>query len=200
MRLTHRTNLMLLAGLAFSLVAATSLEGQRGRRGGGRRGPPPPSERSGLEQRVRVRMDQMIRQELDLNEDEWKAVGDNARDFDMKRRELMRSEQALTRRVEAIALEGGANDEEAGEILDQLIALREQELQLFQEEQERLLEILSPSQLVRFQNMREKLGEQIRRLRSGREGLRPSVQLDGQEPFWDREPNVFKDLTPTRRR
>ena len=200
MRLTHRTNLMLLAGLAFSLVAATSLEGQRGRRGGGRRGPPPPSERSGLEQRVRVRMDQMIRQELDLNEDEWKAVGDNARDFDMKRRELMRSEQALKRRVEAIALEGGANDEEAGEILDQLIALREQELQLFQEEQERLLEILSPSQLVRFQNMREKLGEQIRRLRSGREGLRPGIQLDGQEPFWDREPNVFKDLKPTRRR
>jgi len=200
MRLTHRTNLMLLAGLAFSLVAATSLEGQRGRRGGGRRGPPPPSERSGLEQRVRVRMDQMIRQELDLNEDEWKAVGDNARDFDMKRRELMRSEQALKRRVEAIALEGGANDEEAGEILDQLIALREQELQLFQEEQERLLEILSPSQLVRFQNMREKLGEQIRRLRSGREGLRPSVQLDGQESFWDRDPSFNKNLKPSLRR
>lgn len=191
---------MLLAGLAFSLVAATSLEGQRGRRGGGRRGPPPPSERSGLEQRVRVRMDQMIRQELDLNEDEWKAVGDNARDFDMKRRELMRSEQALKRRVEAIALEGGANDEEAGEILDQLIALREQELQLFQEEQERLLEILSPSQLVRFQNMREKLGEQIRRLRSGREGLRPSVQLDGQESFWDRDPSFNNDLKPSLRR
>jgi len=200
MRLTHRTNLMLLAGLAFSLVAATSLEGQRGRRGGGRRGPPPPSERSGLEQRVRVRMDQMIRQELDLNEDEWKAVGDNARDFDMKRRELMRSEQALKRRVEAIALEGGANDEEAGEILDQLIALREQELQLFQEEQERLLEILSPSQLVRFQNMREKLGEQIRRLRSGREGLRPSVQLGGQEYFWDRDPSLNNDLKPSLRR
>jgi len=191
---------MLLAGLAFSLVAATSLEGQRGRRGGGRRGPPPPSERSGLEQRVRVRMDQMIRQELDLNEDEWKAVGDNARDFDMKRRELMRSEQALKRRVEAIALEGGANDEEAGEILDQLIALREQELQLFQEEQERLLEILSPSQLVRFQNMREKLGEQIRRLRSGREGLRPSVQLDGQESFWDRDPSFNSDLKTSLRR
>ncbi len=191
---------MLLAGLAFSLVAAASLEGQRGRRGGGRRGPPPPSERSGLEQRVRVRMDQMIRQELDLNEDEWKAVGDNARDFDMKRRELMRSEQALKRRVEAIALEGGANDEEAGEILDQLIALREQELQLFQEEQERLLEILSPSQLVRFQNMREKLGEQIRRLRSGREGLRPSVQLDGQESFWDRDPSFNNDLKPSLRR
>ena len=63
MRFTYRTNLMLLAGLAFSVVAAASLEGQRGRRGGGRRGPPPSSERAGLEQRVRVRMDQMLTHE-----------------------------------------------------------------------------------------------------------------------------------------
>ena len=59
MRFAHKTNLMLLVGLAFSVVAAVSLEGQRGRRGGGRRGPPPPSERAGLEQRVRVRMDRL---------------------------------------------------------------------------------------------------------------------------------------------
>ena len=82
MRFTHRTNLMLLAVLAFWFVAAASLEGQRGRRGGGRRGPPPPSERAGLEQRVRIRMDQMIRQRLDLNEDEWRAIGDQTRDFE----------------------------------------------------------------------------------------------------------------------
>ena len=97
MRFAYRTNLMLLAGLAFSLMTVTSLEGQRGRRGGGRRGPPPPSERAGLEQRVRVRMDQMIRQQLDLNEDEWRGIGDQARDFDRKRRELMRNEQRLKR-------------------------------------------------------------------------------------------------------
>ena len=168
---------MLLAGLAFSLMTVTSLEGQRGRRGGGRRGPPPPSERAGLEQRVRVRMDQRIRERLDLSEDEWRAIADQASDFDEKRGELMRNELALKRRVEAIArVEGRENDEEAaadeeaGEILDQLIILREQELELFQEEQKRLLEILSPSQLVRFQAMRQQLGEQIRRLLGGRDG------------------------------
>ncbi|MCH2653073.1 MAG: hypothetical protein MK117_00950 [Gemmatimonadetes bacterium] len=173
MRFAYRTNLMLLAGLAFSLMTVTSLEGQRGRRGGGRRGPPPPSERAGLEQRVRVRMDQRIRERLDLSEDEWRAIADQASDFDEKRGELMRNELALKRRVEAIAVEGRENDEEAGEILDQLIVLREQELELFQEEQKRLLEILSPSQLVRFQAMRQQLGEQIRRLRGGRDGGSP---------------------------
>ena len=35
MRFAYQTNLMLLAGLAFSVVAAASLEGQRGQRGGG---------------------------------------------------------------------------------------------------------------------------------------------------------------------
>ena len=173
MRFAYRTNLMLLAGLAFSLMTVTSLEGQRGRRGGGRRGPPPRSERAGLEERVRVRMDQRIRERLGLSEDEWRAIGDQARDFDEKRGELMRNELALQRRVDGIAVEGRENDEEAGEILDQLIVLREQELELFQEEQERLLEILSPSQLVRFQAMRQQLGEQIRRLRGGRDGGSP---------------------------
>ena len=164
---------MLLAGLAFSLMTVTSLEGQRGRRGGGRRGPPPPSERAGLEQRVRVRMDQRIRERLDLSEDEWRAIADQASDFYEKRGELFRNLQALQRRVEAIAVEGRENDEEAGEILDQLIVLREQELELFQEEQKRLLEILSPSDVVRFQAMRQQLGEQIRRLRGGRDGGSP---------------------------
>jgi hypothetical protein len=119
-------------------------------------------------------MDQRIRERLDLSEDEWRAIADQASDFNEKRGELMRNELALKRRVEAIALvEGRENDEEAGEILDQLIVLREQELELFQEEQKRLLEILSPSQLVRFQAMRQQLGEQIRRLRGGRDGGSP---------------------------
>ena len=72
MTFTQRTKLMLLAGFAFSLMTVTSLEGQRGRRGG-RRGPPPP-ERAGLQQRVRVRMDEMIRERLDLTEEEWEEI------------------------------------------------------------------------------------------------------------------------------
>lgn len=180
MTFTQRTKLMLLAGFALSLMTVTPLEGQRGRRGG-RRGPPPP-ERAGLQQRVRVRMDEMIRERLDLTEKEWEEIGDEARGFEQERGALMRQEQALRLRVDALLLEGSEDDEEAGEILDRLITLRRQELELFQREQERLLEILSPSQLVRFQNMREQLGEQIRRLRGGRDGPRRGDELDGGVP------------------
>lgn len=180
MTFTQRTKLMLLAGFALSLMTVTPLEGQRGRRGG-RRGPPPP-ERAGLQQRVRVRMDEMIRERLDLTEKEWEEIGDEARGFEQERGALMRQEQALRLRVDALILEGSEDDEEAGEILDRLITLRRQELELFQREQERLLEILSPSQLVRFQNMREQLGEQIRRLRGGRDGPRRGDELDGGVP------------------
>ena len=180
MTFTQRTKLMLLAGFAFSLMTVTPLEGQRGRRGG-RRGPPPP-ERVGLQQRVRVRMDEMIRERLDLTEKEWEEIGDEARGFEQERGALMRQEQALRLRVDVLILEGSEDDEEAGKILDRLITLRRQELELFQREQERLLEILSPSQLVRFQNMREQLGEQIRRLRGGRDGPRRGDELDGGVP------------------
>ena len=180
MTFTQRTKLMLLAGFALSLMIVTPLEGQRGRRGG-RRGPPPP-EPVGLQQRVRVRMDEMIRERLDLTEEEWEEIGDEARGFEQERGALMRQEQALRLRVDALILEGSEDDEEAGEILDRLITLRRQELELFQREQERFLEILSPSQLVRFQNMREQLGEQIRRLRGGGDGPRRGDELDGRVP------------------
>ena len=125
MTFTQRTKLMLLAGFAFSLMTVTPLEGQRGRRGG-RRGPPPP-ERAGLQQRVRVRMDEMIRERLDLTEKEWEEIGDEARGFEQERGALMRQEQALRLRVDVLILEGSEDDEEAGEILDRLITLRRQE-------------------------------------------------------------------------
>ena len=198
MTFTQRTKLMLLAGFAFSLMTVTPLEGQRGRRGG-RRGPPPP-ERAGLQQRVRVRMDEMIRERLDLTEEEWEEIGDEARDFEQERGALMRQEQALRLRVDVLILEGSEDDEEAGEILDRLITLRRQELGLFQREQERLLEILSPSQLVRFQNMREQLGEQIRRLRGGRDGPGRGDEMDGRVPGLIHRPDVLGNRGPALKR
>ena len=189
MRSSLRIKLMLTAGLTLSLMNVIPLEGQRGRRGGRR--PPPPAESQRLEQRVRVRMNQMVRERLDLTQEEWEAIKDHIQDFGQKRRELMQKERVLQRRVEAVALD--ENNEESSNILEELIALREQELELFREEQEELLGVLSPSQLLRFQNIREQLGEQIRRLRGGRQSFRPGGgDFDARNLFWNRESDALR--------
>ena len=88
------------------------------------------------------------------------------------RRDLARQEQATRRRVEALTLEGSSDDEEAMELLTRMADLRAEEAALFQAEQERLLEVLSPFQVLEFHSLREQLGERIRSLRRGQGGRR----------------------------
>jgi Spy/CpxP family protein refolding chaperone len=69
--------------------------------------------------------------------------------------------------VEAALLEGGPSDDEARTLLDQMQKLQFDEAKLFQSEQEALLQVLTPSQLVRFHALREQMGRRIQQLRGG---------------------------------
>jgi len=67
-------------------------------------------------------------------------------------------------------LEGADDQTEATELLQRMSELRLEETELFRAEQEALLEILTPVQVLRLLQMREQLGQRIQRLRgqSGR--------------------------------
>jgi hypothetical protein len=67
---------------------------------------------------------------------------------------------------------GGGQDlteEEASQILTEMLELSDQEATLFREEQGALLQILSPQEVVRYLVLRQELGDQIRGIR-GRGG------------------------------
>lgn len=154
-----RLGWLLLGVVAVSLLLAGTLDAQRGP---GRR------DRAELEQRIRTQMARAIRDRLSLTDEQAEDLGGVVRTFEGRRRELSRSEQATRRRVEALILEGGEDEEEARELLSRMSGLRTQEVELFREEQAALLEILTPVQLLRMQAMREQFGRRIRALRGGR--------------------------------
>lgn len=131
-----------------------------------------------MEQRVRARIAQMIREELGMTEAEYQPVGEVLARFHQERRTLARSEQATRRRVEALLLEGGENPAEARELLAHLVELREEEAAIFRREQTALLEVLSPAQVLELHAVRERI---IRRIRSfrGRRGGRGPGNVDG---------------------
>ena len=158
----------LLIGLLGSLLIVAPLEAQRGRPGGGRRGQGP--DRAELEQRIRERMAVMMKEQLGLTDEQSEALSQAVRSSDEERRTLARQEQALRRRAEALMLEGGDDDVEATELMARMLELRQQEVDLFRVEQERLLEILDPAQVLHYQLLREQLGDRIRRFRGGRGG------------------------------
>lgn len=126
-------------------------------------------DREQLEQRVRAQMGRVMRERLGLSEEQATRLSAVVEDFEGQRRELFQLEQATRRRVEALLLEGGNDQDEARELIGRMWELREQEAELFRTEQEALLDVLTPVQVLRLQELRQDLGQRIRAL-GGRNG------------------------------
>lgn len=139
---------------------------------------PPPQDRARMEERVREQMGRVVKERLELTDEEVAELGRVVQSFEQRRREIRRSELAVRRRIEALLLEGGADDDEAVELLGRMVDLRRQEGALFAEEQEALLEVLPAAKVLQFQVLREEMGRRIRSLRRGEGRRRPGGGRD----------------------
>lgn len=167
-RLPFRPTLAVLAAPALvALVSlgafASGLEAQQPRRPGARA-----QERPQLERQLRQRFQQMVARELGLGEDQAVALDAAVAEFQEPRAELARRQIELRRRMTGT----GAllSEDEAVAVLDEILAVKEEEARLMAEEQTRLLQVLSPPQVVRFHMLREQLANRIRQLRENRRG------------------------------
>lgn len=157
-----RRSVLRASFLAMALSAAAAVPGLAQQRPPERR-----MDRMELERRVRARFGQMVKERLGLTDEQAARLAETVGSFRQDRQSLMREEQALQKRVEAALLEGGPTDDEARTLLDQMQKLQFDEAELFKNEQEKLLEVLTPSQLVRFHALREQMGRRIQQLRGG---------------------------------
>jgi len=173
-----------LTVLVASPLLLNAQAAQGGRRGG--------QDREQLEQRIRAQMGRMMQERLGLDEEQAATLATVVQDFEGRRRELFGLEQATRRRVEALLLEGGDAEAEARELMDRMAELRLQEAELFATEQEALLAVLTPVQVLQLQELREDLGRRIRALRGGRGG--PGDGRDGRPR--GPGPGAFRDLPP----
>jgi Spy/CpxP family protein refolding chaperone len=175
---------VLAAVLVAGALVPTALEGQVP---GIRRGNE--QDREQLEQRIRAQMGRIMRERLGLDEEQSTRLAAVVQDFDGRRRELFTREQATRRRVEALLLEGDDDQTEARELMTRMADLRLQEAQLFAAEQQALLQVLTPAQVLRLQELRQDLGQRIRALGGGRGG-----GAQGRERgSWGPGPGAFRD-------
>lgn len=126
-------------------------------------------DRAALEQRFRRQMDRMLKERLDLTDGGLEELKNVMGPFDSRRRELGREERAIRRETEEYLVNGGTDLEVARGFLTRLSDLRLQEIALVQEEQEALLELLTPTQLLKLHSFREQMGDRIRQLRGRRD-------------------------------
>ena len=124
---------------------------------------PTPEARERLERQVRERFQQLIQTELGIDEAVSVSLREAMESFNEERRALAMRQAELRRRLRS---SGSLLDaDEAREVLDEVVAVQQVEVDLLAREQGALLEILSPPQLVRFYTLREQFSERVRRLR-----------------------------------
>lgn len=152
---------LLGAVLALGPLPTAGQQPQSGRA----RAPLTEQQRQELERRVRQQFDRRMREELGLSQDESTRFQGLVRDFRDRRLELGLARRQLQVRMRREGRRSDLSDSDARQLLAESLALADQEAALLREEQEALLTILSPAQLVRLYEWRESLTQRLRRLR-----------------------------------
>lgn len=124
--------------------------------------------RERLEAQVRARFNALVQRELGLDDAALERLDATLSALQEERRALGIRQRQLRRRMAST----GAllSEDEARAVLDQVVTVQEEELGLLRREQERLLEVLTAPQLVRFYTLRERFADRVRELRRRRSG------------------------------
>ena len=148
-----------------------------------------PRERQELERRVRQAFQARVRQELRLTAGEMGSLREVISWSEGERQRIAAETRSLNGRVADFLRDGGTADD-ARTILTERASLQRRGTQLFLDEQERLLEVISPSQVVRFYRLRDEFNARILRARqTGRPGgLREGGERPAIEPFPEASP------------
>jgi Spy/CpxP family protein refolding chaperone len=130
-------------------------------------GPRTDEDRARLEERIRARMGDIIRHRLGLDRAEETRLSEIVQEYESRRRALVASERETRQEIEPLLESGTATDADAAVLIDRMIAFKHQEAELFREEQERLQEVLTPTQVLQLYELRVEIGRRIRALRGG---------------------------------
>ena len=180
------TTRSLKIGFLAALLVASPLsvsDAQRGDRlGGNRQGGGGRVNREQLEQRFRVRLANLLRTQLGLNDDQMRQLSDVNQRFDQQRREVNRREMMARRSMRDEVLKMDSAD--AGKV-DQLITeqfkLERERIDLTEAEQRELSKFLTPVQRARYLGVQEQVRREMEQLR-GRVGDAPLNQRGRRPP------------------
>jgi hypothetical protein len=150
-----------------------------------------------MEQRVRATFQRRLFADLGLTNDEQSSVQRVMATFRQHRVEFARRERRTRERVQDLQARRADGEEipesEAREALEAITRLRQEEAQLFRDEQTELLKTLRPDQVLYVLQARDAFADRIRRLRrggGGQGGMAPSGGLrpGGFRPGGNRSP------------
>ena len=138
----------------------------------GRPARPMGEKRAAMERLLQARINNVIRQQLALNDEQFGKLQDVANHIEDDRRTL-RTDELTTRfalRQELLAGDR-VNETRVGELLDKLPKFERHRVELFEQEQRELSKFLSPSQRARYFALQDELRRNMQEMQRRRIGL-----------------------------
>jgi Spy/CpxP family protein refolding chaperone len=162
--------MFLIAVLAIPAVV------QAQRPGGVRRGD--------LEARFRQRFEEVLKQRLQLTDEQLRRLQDVNRRFEDERFNLLQEEMRVRRDMRRTLLEDSTqNNDEVAALVDRVLRTQRRRVELMENEQRELAQFLSPVQRARYLGFQEQLRRQMEEMREQRE-------KDGAPPMGGPPPRI----------
>jgi periplasmic protein CpxP/Spy len=160
-----RVKLILMSTVVFFAVGAAGRLGAQ---------EPNTPRREVLEQRLRQRTGEIVRNRLKLTDDQMKRLQASNRQFEPQRTALFTREREVRREMRREILAGDkANQNRVAQLLDQALVLERQRLDLVQSEQREVAKFLSPvqrAQLLGLQGELRRRAQEVQRPPQMRKG------------------------------
>lgn len=169
MTLTLR-GLLALGALAVAApvvvpVAAIQAQPVRGDR------PLGPAQRDSLEQRVRMRMEQVLKTQLGLSDEQLRQLRATNTRIEQRRRALFQQEREVRVQLrDAMRVQDTTRNAEISGLLDRMIAVQRQRVELLDDEQKELATFLTPMQRARYFGMEEQIRRRVTEMRDNDRG------------------------------
>lgn len=178
--------IMAAAGLVV-LLAAPGLGAQGRVQARQQVAPGQNAERDSLEARVRVRMGQVLRNQLGLNDDQMRQLMAMNRRFEGQKQQLfLREREARMGLRDELASGDTTRNAQVAALLDRMLEVQRERMALLEAEQKELATFLTPIQRARYFGVEEQIRRRLEELRD--EGTRARDARLRQQPPPARRP------------
>jgi hypothetical protein len=145
--------------------------------------------RARLEQQVRQRLGQVMKNQLGLSDEQMKKLQETNRRYDGKRRLLVDQERDVRMSLrDEMARPDSARQSQVGALLDRMVKVQRQRVDLMEAEQKELGAFLTPMQRAQYFGTEERLRQRMQQMRQQQMGGRGArggqpMQPGGQMPM-----------------
>ena len=154
--------------LPIAVIIATTVSPANAQRV---QGTGPGGGRDALEQRVRERMAQVVKQRVGVTDAQMEKIGATNRKFEEQRRILVAQERDIRMGVREEVLAGEKADQErVARLLDQMVKVQRERLSLLEQEQRDLASFLTPVQRAKYMAVQDQVRNRMDEMRQNREG------------------------------